>query len=192
MEKLEDAALRLTYLAGDEPIHFWIGLRFVPKELRRRTSLPVLSAMQPPLPGNSPRTGGVELRALHRRHLQDAKHDGFGARAIPISQAASRVSPKTEGANLDWFPRRPKGMRRATYQRIRAEAWKALGRYDEHQDKGLIRTLARIAPELVKVIGVAARCVSGALDVTEIRPGGQRQMISNSRALKWPSSTEAV
>lgn len=41
----------------------------------------------------------------------------------------NRVRPGTENERLDYFPRRPKGMRRVTYQRIKAAALVALERY---------------------------------------------------------------
>ncbi len=52
-----------------------------------------------------------------------------------------------------YFPRRPKGMRRVTYARIKAAAMVALDRYHGALDVGLYRLLARIAPdELAKLL----------------------------------------
>ncbi len=41
----------------------------------------------------------------------------------------SRIRQGAENVGLDHFPRRPKGMRRVTYQRIKAAALAALDRY---------------------------------------------------------------
>lgn len=56
----------------------------------------------------------------------------------------ARIRPGTEDARLDYFPRRPKGLRRVTYQRIKAEALRALARYHAALDVRLLGWLASL------------------------------------------------
>ncbi len=53
----------------------------------------------------------------------------------------NRIRPGTENERLDYFPRRPKGMRRVTYQRIKAAALAALERYHAALDVKLVAWL---------------------------------------------------
>jgi hypothetical protein len=61
----------------------------------------------------------------------------------------ARIRPGTGDYGLDYFPRRPKGMRRVTYRRLQARAHANLDRYHAHLDAGLFRVLARYAPDTI-------------------------------------------
>src|SRR5215469_6341780 len=69
---------------------------------------------------------------------------------VQFQKLRERVRSGTQDRELDYFPRRPKHMRRNTYHRLRDRAWQKLETRDSALDAGLMRTLARIAPDVLK------------------------------------------
>jgi hypothetical protein len=73
---------------------------------------------------------------------------------MQFEKLRERVRPGTINADLSYFPRRPKGMRRATYRRLRRRAATQLNRYHSIPDVGLWRVFARLAPgDLAAILG---------------------------------------
>ena len=73
----------------------------------------------------------------------------------------NRVRPGTEECATYYFPRRPRRMRKETYEQLRAKAWDALAKYQDAQDRRLIGVFARFAvrhPEagFAELLGVNA------------------------------------
>lgn len=146
VEKREADTLRLTCRVGAVPVQYYVGIatsarhfggaqrylvcphcrrrcrvmRLVTAEFRCQRCIGALYKSQ---------SLGAADRALHRYRTLRA-----------------RVQPGTEDCHVSWFPRRPKRMRRTTYQRIKAQAWAALARYDELDDVRLYRLWNRLAP----------------------------------------------
>lgn len=146
VEKHEAATLRLTYRVGAAPVQYYVGIttsarhfggaqrylvcprcrrrcrvmRLVLAEFRCQRCIGALYKSQ---------SLSAADRALHR-----------------FRKLRARVQPGTEDCQLYWFPRRPKRMRRTTYQRIKAQARAALARYDELDDVRLYRLWNRLAP----------------------------------------------
>lgn len=154
IDKSQAAELALTYSAGGQEFAWFVGLTAAPRHF-----------------------GGAEFyfrcpwcarrcRVLHfvgavlrcRRCIRALYHcqsvDAAGRALHRFRKLRTRIRPGTEDAGLFYFPRRPKGMRRVTYARIKADAMAALDRYHRALDAGLYRLLARIAPdELAELLG---------------------------------------
>ncbi len=87
-----------------------------------------------------------------RRPTLPAQHGAGYCQAVNPPERAlhrfrklrNRIRPGTENDRLDYFPRRPKGMRRVTYQRIKAAALAALERYHAALDVKLAGWLAAL------------------------------------------------
>jgi hypothetical protein len=76
------------------------------------------------------------------------------AAQVQYQKIRARIRSGTEDYGLDYFPRRPKGMRRVTYRRLQARAYDKLDRYYECLDAGLFRVLAKLAPaEISDLLG---------------------------------------
>jgi len=67
-----------------------------------------------------------------------------GAALYRFRKLRNRVRSGTENERLDYFPRRPKGMRRVTYLRIKEAALRALERYHSALDVRLAGWLANL------------------------------------------------
>ncbi len=66
----------------------------------------------------------------------------------------ARSVVEARDVGLDYFLRRPKRMRRVTYNRPRARALAKLNRYHTMLDRGLWRVFARLSPdELAELCG---------------------------------------
>jgi hypothetical protein len=74
------------------------------------------------------------------------------AAQVQYQKIRARIRPGTADYGLDYFPRRPKRMRRVTYERLKARAYYKLERYHNALDAGLYRVLARLAPAELKAL----------------------------------------
>jgi len=69
---------------------------------------------------------------------------------VQFQKLRERVRPGTWDREMEYFPRRPKRMRRSTYYLLRERAWAKLDAADNALDVSLARSLARIAPDVLK------------------------------------------
>ncbi len=75
-----------------------------------------------------------------------SKGRGRAMRAqVQFQKLRARIRPGTEDYDLNYMPRRPKGMRRATYERLRGRAIEKLNALDAALDVGLWRFVAKMA-----------------------------------------------
>jgi hypothetical protein len=150
VKKIEDAVLNFSFRAGDGDLNYYVPLKFQPRHFGGAQAY--LTCVNCYRPCRVIRFVRAELRcqrcigAIYRTQSMSAKDRALHR----FRKLRARVRPGTEDYNLDWFPRRPKGMRRATFMQIRAKAWESLVHYDELDDARLWRVLARFGPEVLE------------------------------------------
>jgi hypothetical protein len=87
------------------------------------------------------------IRAIYYSQSVDASQRAL----LRFRKLRERIRSGIWDAELSYFPRRPKRMRRATYERIKADALAAFERYDAITDASLgarlVRLMARTAPD---------------------------------------------
>lgn len=66
---------------------------------------------------------------------------------LRIRQLQKRLAPDDDPNDyvIDWVPRRPRGMRRATYRRVVCQLESLVDKRDAYLEPGMLRALARIA-----------------------------------------------
>ena len=66
-----------------------------------------------------------------------------------IRRIQQRLAPDDDPEDyvLEWVPDRPRGMRRATYQRLVDQLERLTEKRDAHLEPGLLRLLARLIPD---------------------------------------------
>jgi hypothetical protein len=138
--------LRLAFTANGDPVHQTLALRHHPRHYGGH-----MVTMLCPSCCRSVRIVYCWRGRFICRHCTSATYrsktrDKAHAAQIQYQRIRARVRPGTEDCRLDYFPRRPKGMRRVTYGRLKARAAAKLDRYHEHLDARLFPLLARLAP----------------------------------------------
>ena len=141
------ACLVLRYSVNDENIEQRIDLLYLPRHFGG-----VLPVAECPTCCRRTRVFYYARRRFVCRRCTGAVYASKGYSATICAQVRfqrlrERIRPGTWDAELDYFPRRPKRMRRTTYVRIKGEAFTALDRYHAGLDVGLWRLLRRIAPD---------------------------------------------
>jgi len=82
-----------------------------------------------------------------RYWCQTASPDARMTHRIRRLQARLASGEDVNDYDIAWIPRRPRGMRRATYQRLVATLEAIIEKYDAHLDAGLLKVIARLAPD---------------------------------------------
>ena len=149
--------LRLRYAHQGEPRTQDIGLRYLPRHFGGFLVVAVC-------PGCWRQVRVLYFRraffcARCTRAIYASSSQSKATRALAqFQKLRERIRPGTWNAGLYYFPRRPKRMRRATYERLRDRAYEQLNRYHSNLDAVLCRVFARIAPEsLAEILGEDSR-----------------------------------
>lgn len=65
--------------------------------------------------------------------------------AHAVRKIQQRLAPDVDVDDyvLEWMPRRPRGMRKATYRRLVDKAWRLIEKRDDYLEPQLLRVLTR-------------------------------------------------
>jgi len=141
----EGLRLSYAYASSGQPVTQYIGLRYLPRHFGGFLVVAVC-------PGCWRRVRVLYFRRAFycnrctRAVYASSSLDKASGAQTQYQKLRERVRPGTWDAGIGYFPRRPKRMRRVTYNRLRNRAYAQLYRYHAFLDRGLYRLLARIAP----------------------------------------------
>ena len=147
----DDAGLQLAFAANGQERRQTLALVH-----HRRHFGGYLAAMQCPRCCRSVRVVYCWRGRFVCRHCTSATYRSKTrgkAEAVQCSTRSYGRASGTEAYGLDYFPRRPKGMRRVTYRRLQARACDKLNRYHEHLQRPVSVTGAHCAGDPCRFIG---------------------------------------
>jgi hypothetical protein len=139
-----DTSLFLRYTAANESVEHRIGLAYLPRHFGG-----VLPVAVCPHCCRKVRVLYYARQGFICHRCTGAVYASTGRTAtmraqVRFQKLRERIRPGTWNDEFGYFPRRPKGMRRRTYARLKGGALAALDCYQARIDAGLLRLMARI------------------------------------------------
>jgi hypothetical protein len=145
--------LRLGYSRDSEPMTQHIGLRYLPRHFGGSLAVAVCPGCWRQVRVLYMGSAFYCNRFTGAVYASSSRTKATRAQ-MQFEKLRERVRPGTTNADLSYFPRRPKRMRRATYERLSRRAAAKLDRYHSILDAGLFGALARLGPgELAALLG---------------------------------------